>query len=185
MQYNFNKFINATIFFAQNVKHLGITKLNKLLYFSDFEHYRLYGRPILGDYYTRMKRGPVPSKSYSIFNANFRDKTDDSLKESIDVRIEISLFNILFKKIIAKKELDKSVFSKSEIEVMEKVAKEYPNSSANELSYKSHKEKPWLETPSLGIIDYKLALEQSESIPQEYAIYRETEDRLLEDALRS
>jgi uncharacterized phage-associated protein len=181
-QYDFEKFKNATIFFASRVKCLGITKLNKLLYFSDFEHYRLYGRPILGDKYTRMERGPVPSLSYAIFNSNFNDQTDDSLKDFIGIKNVI--WGYPMKKIIAKKDFDPTVFSKSEIEIMTKVANDYAYCTASDLSKKSHSEKPWLETPELETIDYKLALSEPDSISKNYAEYREKEDEELEDILR-
>ena len=61
--FNFKKFVNAVLFFAEKDK-IGITKLNKLLYYSDFEHYRLYGRPIIGDEYVKMGQGPVPERAY-------------------------------------------------------------------------------------------------------------------------
>ncbi len=124
MEYSPEKFLNAILFFAHNVSKLGITKLNKLLYYSDFEHYRLYGRPILGDQYIRMERGPVPQASYAVFNANFEDSEDSSLKEAIEVRGE-NFFSRQFnnayerKSIIPKREADLSYFSKSEIETME------------------------------------------------------------------
>lgn len=182
MRYNLDKFINATLFFAHRVKGLGITKLNKLLYYSDFEHYRLYGRPILGDKYLRMEHGPVPQTSYSTFNANFREELDDSLKNVIELRHE-TLISFERKAIYPKQEPDLSVFSKSEIDVMEDAAKEWNEATAKEMSERTHLESPWKETPELSIIDYKLILGGIDSISREYAEYREKEDQLLEDAL--
>jgi hypothetical protein len=40
---------------------LGATKLNKILWFADIDHYRRHGRTITGlSEYVRMPRGPVP-----------------------------------------------------------------------------------------------------------------------------
>jgi hypothetical protein len=50
--YERNKLINAIVYFAQNTQHLGKTKLFKLLYLLDFEHFRQTGRSVTGlDYY--------------------------------------------------------------------------------------------------------------------------------------
>jgi len=182
--FNREKFINATLFFAKSVKKLGITKLNKLLYYSDFEHFRLYGRPIIGDYYIRMEKGPVPNESYSIFNANFRNDQndqDDSLKDAIYVRKDPD--NKLGV-IVAKRKFDSSLFSKSEIEIMQKVAFIWKDATAKTASKQSHLERPWKETARSEVIDYKLVIDkQSDSISREYAEYREREDLFLMEAL--
>ena len=39
---------------------VGRTVLHKLLYFSDFNHYELYGESITDETYQKMERGPVP-----------------------------------------------------------------------------------------------------------------------------
>ena len=182
MEYNLQKFINATLLFASRVKKLGITKLNKLLYYSDFEHYRLYGRPILGDRYIRMEHGPVPSISYSAFNANFTNEEDSSLKDAIAVRPE-TVISVNRKRIVPKREPDLSFFSPSEREVMEKIAERWREATAQQISTQSHIERPWRETPELEVIDYKLALEGPDSISREYIQYREQEDKELESVL--
>ena len=181
-KYSVEKFINATLFFAEKVEKLGPTKLNKLLYFSDFEHYRLYGRPIIGDEYIKMERGPVPRSSYSLFNANFRDEIDDSLKQAFDVEPELAL-TFLRKCIKPKQPADLKVFSESEIKVMEGVAEKFKDSFATDMSRKSHDEKPWKETPEMGVIDYKLGLDQADSISPDYASYHEEQDELLKKML--
>jgi len=179
--YDVEKFKNAVLFFATRVGNLGITKLNKLLYFSDFEHFKRYGRPILGDRYVRMEQGPVPSISYATFNANFRDKQDDSLRDAFDVRAE-SVFNYSRKTIFGKREPDLDVFSSSELEVMRIVAERWCSATARAVSDQSHLEKPWQNTPELGEIDYKLALDDN-SVSRDYVDYREAADRLLEGVL--
>ena len=37
----------------------GATKLNKVLYFSDFAHVRMHGRPITGAEYQKLENGPA------------------------------------------------------------------------------------------------------------------------------
>ncbi len=184
MQYDTEKFINAVLLFGNNVSpnSYGITKLNKLLYYSDFMHYKFYGRPILGDSYISLKQGPVPNTSYTLFNDNFKNKIDDSLKEAIKVesgeyrgkRIE---------RIVPLKEPDPSVFSKSEIGIMKKIAKKYYKSTATSMIKELHRPgTPWSKTEGNQEIDYKLVLDKSEhSISRDYAEYWEKENQQLKE----
>ncbi len=53
------------IYAARNApehKKIGYTKLNKMLYYSDFLSYFKYKKPITGDSYIRKQHGPVPEK---------------------------------------------------------------------------------------------------------------------------
>jgi hypothetical protein len=54
------KMIHAIIYFAQNTRHCGKTKLHKLLYLLDFEHFQKTGRSVTGLDYFAWKMGPVP-----------------------------------------------------------------------------------------------------------------------------
>lgn len=51
-------------FLADGIRDLSTIKALKLLYLSDREHLLRHGRPILGDWYSCMEYGPVPSKTY-------------------------------------------------------------------------------------------------------------------------
>ena len=177
--FNFKKFVNATLFFAEKDK-IGITKLNKLLYYSDFEHYRLYGRPIIGDEYMKMEQGPVPERAYSIFNSNFRDAQDASLKEYIEVKPR-RIRDFSEKTIVPKIKPNLDCFSQSELEIMEQVSAQYKGKPANMLSKKTHDELPWQKTKSLQKIDYKLILDGSDSsgVSSDYASYREKQNEEL------
>ena len=185
-KYSIKKFINCVLFFAQKTdpKKLGILKLNKLLYYIDFEHYKKYGRPILGDVYIRMEHGPVPSFSYSLFNMAFRDKKDDEvskeLRDSIEIKsTKIQDFNInaIYPK---KKELNSSLFSKSELEIMKDVASKYASKTGTTMSRETHKEDtPWNKTSEMQVIDYNLILDKN-SISKEYVDYWNKQEKDLE-----
>jgi uncharacterized phage-associated protein len=177
--FNFKKFVNAVLFFAEK-DNIGITKLNKLLYYSDFEHYRLYGRPIIGDEYVKMGQGPVPERAYSIFNSNFRDAQDASLKDFIEVKPRL-IRDFSEKTIVPKIKPNLDCFSQSELEIMEQVSVQYKGKTAAMLSSKTHEELPWKKTMNLQKIDYKLILERSDSssVSPDYARYREKQDEEL------
>ena len=62
--HNREKLINTIIYFADKVDKCGKVKLFKLLYFLDFEHYKLTGRSVTGLDYYAWKMGPVPVALY-------------------------------------------------------------------------------------------------------------------------
>lgn len=185
-KYNTKKFINCVLFFAKKTdpQRLGILKLNKLLYYIDFEHYKKYGRPILGDIYIRMDHGPVPSFSYSLFNAAFRDKTDDLsskvLRDYVEIRpskVKDFKINTIHPK---NKNFEKSLFSESELKIMEDVALRYASKSGATMSKETHKEDtPWSKTPRMQRVDYDLILDK-DSISKEYIDYWTKEEKALE-----
>lgn len=178
-RFNLNKYINAVLFFSSK-ELIGITKLNKLLYYSDFEHFRQYGRPIIGDEYIKLDLGPVPERSYSIFNSNFREDVDSSLKKYFTVKP--TLFgNFTEKTIRPLQESNLDYFSESEIQIMTKVLQEYTGKTATFMSQKTHDERPWKDTSPYEIINYKLILDKSkESISQEFADYIEAKDKEMQ-----
>ncbi len=62
--YQREKLINAVLYFATKTKFCGKTKLFKLLYFLDFEHYKKTGRSVTGLRYCAWGKGPVPVSLY-------------------------------------------------------------------------------------------------------------------------
>ncbi len=185
-KYNVKKFINAVLFFAQKTdpKKLGILKLNKLLYYMDFEHYKRYGRTILGDIYIRMAHGPVPSFSYNLFNATFRNNgispASEELKNLVVVekgKIVDCIINSIYPQ--KNKKFDESMFSKSELEIMGKIALRYKDKTGTSMSRETHKEDtPWSKTPEMQPIKYDLILDK-DSISKEYINYWREEEKFL------
>ncbi len=47
---------------SEGDRHFGATKLNKLLFFSDFLAYRLLGSSITGSEYQKLEHGPAPRR---------------------------------------------------------------------------------------------------------------------------
>jgi len=63
------KLINAIIYFANNTKRCGKTKLLKLLYFLDFRHFKQTGKSVTGLDYYAWDMGPVPKDLYNELDA--------------------------------------------------------------------------------------------------------------------
>jgi uncharacterized phage-associated protein len=184
--YSIEKFINCALYFAKKTdpNKIGILKLNKLLYYIDFEHYKKYGRPILGDIYFKMELGPVPSFSYNLFNLAFYgngndNKSTEEIKSSISLKkVKVKDYNINI--IVPKKKFNKDIFSSSEIKVMENVAKKHFSDTGTSMSKKTHAANtPWSKTDQNQVIDYDLVLDKS-SISKEYTDYWKKREKELD-----
>src|SRR5207253_6659550 len=62
--YSEAKLQQVILYFLERINnvHLGRTKLMKLLYFVDFDHYEKYGEPVTGAVYRKFPHGPYPKK---------------------------------------------------------------------------------------------------------------------------
>ncbi len=183
--YNTKKFINAVLFFAKKTdsRKLGILKLNKLLYYIDFIHYKKYGRPILGDIYIRMEHGPVPSLSYNLFNIAFRDQGGDAISKELRNSINIKLTlvkDFSIKAMYPRKDYDKSLFSESELEIMGDIASKYYSKTGTTMKKETHREDtPWSKTLPMHKIDYDLILGKN-SVSKEYVSFWREQEKELE-----
>src|SRR6266480_4938497 len=62
--YSEEKLQQVILYFLEHTNnvHLGRTKLMKLLYFVDFDHYEAHGQSITGATYRKLPHGPYPDK---------------------------------------------------------------------------------------------------------------------------
>jgi uncharacterized phage-associated protein len=168
-----NKLINAVLFFAQNTKHCNTTKISKLLYFLDFQHFEQTGYPVIGLHYYSFDKGPVPKDFWlevrdGIVPADFENKlvlvrkTDDFSPKYKETEF------------VPKAKPDMDVFTSRERKLLEKIAFIYKDTKASELSEITHKEdKPWINTTkNKGVnkpIDYIEAIDSKSPINREQA----------------
>lgn len=62
-QFDSRKFRNLMLYLAHLSKddpYFGAVKLNKLLYYIDFQAFARLGRPVTGAHYQKLKEGPAP-----------------------------------------------------------------------------------------------------------------------------
>lgn len=59
-----NRLLNAMVFFAQRTLRCDLSKLSRLLFLLDFEHFRRTGLSVTGSEYAAWKTGPVPVALY-------------------------------------------------------------------------------------------------------------------------
>src|SRR5687767_6704193 len=103
-KFNFQsrKFKELILYFSQRGIDeglvIGSTKLNKLLFFTDFRAYLELGEPVTGATYQKLEKGPAARQMLPMLNqmlgdkeVRYRGRTDDDLN---DVLIPISKPNV-------------------------------------------------------------------------------------------
>lgn len=112
--------------------HMGATKLNKVLWFADCEHFRRHGRSITGETaYVRKPMGPCSAQ----FEATLASLKERGLiyEESVPTYIGHSR-----RELHSHASPDISEFSGEEIDILNEVAKEIARLTAQEASDLSH-----------------------------------------------
>jgi hypothetical protein len=108
----------------------GATKLNKVLYYSDFVAFKRYGKPITGAQYMRLNHGPAPTHLVPV-------REDMVAKNEIEVaKRDYWTWTQTVIKPLRTANLD--LFSPREISLVDRVIKELWNSDAHEVSERSH-----------------------------------------------
>ncbi|MYM69804.1 DUF4065 domain-containing protein [Pseudoduganella sp. FT55W] len=168
------KLLNAIVFFAKNTRNLGKVKLWKLLYFLDFQHYRDVGRPVTGLQYFAWPKGPVPVELQ-----NEVEQPAADMQQKLDLKLqEFAKGKAL--SITPKADFDAGLFSKRELRLLESLAAEFKDSSADEMIEATHLEnQPWhkifnVQGKKQAYIPYELAsraaeAEQIEALSIEHA----------------
>jgi uncharacterized phage-associated protein len=146
---NKEKYKNAILFFSENVPALGVTKLNKLLYFLDFDHFEKYGDAVTNDVYENKDLGPVPRNVETILEEMQAENLIDIVPEQV---IDFVRYHLL-----AKAKHNMSIFKPSEIEVLCETNEKWSRHTAKEIVMASHGEAPWLATRNGEDIPYPLA----------------------------
>lgn len=152
------KLIQAIVYFAQNTQHCGKTKLFKLLYLLDFEHFRQTGRSVTGLSYFAWKMGPVPVAIDEEWN-----EFEPDLASAIRIKPEPQ-FDHTRQTVVPIVKFDDSHFSKRELRLMEQIANSHKTQWAKDMVDVTHAENGAWESVWDGgrgfnqRIDYALAL---------------------------
>ena len=134
------KLIQAINFFVKNTKKCGKTKLFKLLYFLDFEHFKATGRSVTGLDYFAWKMGPVPVSLFEEMETPQPDMAQAFEFSELPIRDGTQTMLIINPKV----EFSKRHFSRRELELMERLAAEYKDSDSDDLVEATHLENlPW------------------------------------------
>lgn len=148
-KFNREKFRNLILYIAdrsRDDRKFGATKLNKILYFSDFEAYGLWGEAITGATYMRLDRGPVPREILPVLH--------EMEAEGEVRRFERKYFHHTQKCVEALQEPDTALFGVHELDLVDKVMHELRYLNADEVSALSHLDKGWRIAEDRDVIPY-------------------------------
>lgn len=133
---NFMKVAQVISYFSQAIE-TNKTKLNKLLFYSDFGCYKKTGCSMTGLEYRAIQFGPVPAEY---------DKLYMKLQEDGLVAVEQKLVKDYLAEIfLGLMPFDAANFSTDELSVMEKVKVSLGHQSTADLVEMSHEERAWIE----------------------------------------
>ena len=157
------KLIQIIIYLAKNTSNCGKTKLFKLLYFLDFEHYMQTGRSVTGLQYCAWKMGPVPTALFDEIESPEPDMAEALVFTEVQTTYGKPMLSI--KPI---KGFNDEFFSNREKKILEKLVQDYKNSKAEDMIEATHLENmPWdrvfnKERKPRAVIPYEYALKVNE-----------------------
>jgi len=145
--FDFGKFSNATLFFCKE----GVvkTKLNKLMFYADFLHFKDYVLSITGAKYAHVPFGPAPT-NYDLYFPLM-------IRQGLLAVEEIDYGGYLGEKYTSLINPDLNIFSEGELRVLSIVKEFFRGYKANEISEYSHVEKGYQETSNGKMISYRYA----------------------------
>lgn len=133
IEFNENKFKELVLLISERSEDdpwFGATKLNKLLFFSDFLAYGYLGKPITGAVYQALPHGPAPKKLLPIRSQMMREG-------SLAIKSE-RVLRFVQKRPTALRQPNVSVFTAEEVEIVEDVLRLLRDRTAGEISEMSH-----------------------------------------------
>jgi hypothetical protein len=139
----------------------GAVKLNKILFFADFEAYRRLGESITGATYQHLDEGPAPRALVPL--------RDELLAEEAIRVSRREYFGSEQQRIEPLRTPKLDLFSIAELEIVEEVIRELWQLNAKQVSELSHYEPAWQLTRSGEDIPYTAAWLSSEPITPELA----------------
>lgn len=143
------KIYNMILYFSEGT--VLKTKLLKEMFYTDFLYYKNNCKSITGLEYAKLPFGPVPDQFESILK--------ECLKYNM-IDYEIDFDNQFeFHNISSNKKYDKNVFTKDELEILEKVKTKFLSYGSKEIVEFSHKEKAFINTKFGDKISYDYAFD--------------------------
>jgi Protein of unknown function (DUF4065) len=173
--YDERKFTELVLYVAgrlQSDRSGGATKLNKVLFFSDFAHVRRTGSPITGAVYQKLEHGPAARRLRPI-----RDQL--ILKGDAELRDD-EFLGYQQHRLVPRRQADLTVFSKDELDTIDRVLADLDGLNARQVSDLSHEEAGWRLVDFGDDIPYESALvgARQVSTPTSRRLEREAAERL-------
>lgn len=145
------KYKNIILYFLHktNNVHLGKTKLMKLIYFLDFDHFEKYSVSVTGDSYCNLRAGPVPDRASLILEEMKKEGLIDISTKQVNNIRKYEYTPLVSPNI--------DIFKITEINMLKEVCKKWEHHSTAEIVNASHGEEPWIATREGENIPYALA----------------------------
>lgn len=142
-----DKYANMFLFFLEKNTNLFKVKLNKLLFYADFYHFKKTGYSISGYKYQALQNGPVPYRYDLIY---------DYLEQNDFIQYQVvEIGENLVEKPLPKQKFNNSLFDNAEFETLNTIHNNFKNYSRQKLVELSHQEKAWEEQiKHKGVISY-------------------------------
>ncbi len=154
---DFEKFTEMVVFFTEKLTPWK-TKLNKLLFYSDFCMFRETDYSMSGVQYRAISMGPVPNNFNSIFDYLAREDYLDIYYTTFpdgNVGEQFMPFST--------HPFNSGLFTEQELSVLNAVAEKFSDTTIKEMIELSHKENAWIENQAEhNIIDYSYAFDLSQ-----------------------
>lgn len=144
------KMRQVILYFIRNgdPKTLGKTKLMKLLYYADFDHYELHDEPITGATYRRLNQGPVATVAFPIL-----EKMAEEGLLTIDSTDTPSYSRVQYAAIAP---FNESIFTNQELNTLRSVAETWKTVKMEDIVAASHDDPPWNAVANNAEIPYYL-----------------------------
>lgn len=145
------EFAKLVIYFANHTKNrLYKTKLNKLLFYTQFLFYKDYEKRLLNKEFICDYYGPVIQDIDSLL---------DQLEKLGLIEFKTNEYG---KYVDTRYKLSEDNYSKEELFILKKVSEKFEDYSSSEISDYSHKESLWKESSLKDIIPLELACDLNE-----------------------
>ncbi len=149
-KFDLDRMKNMVIYIVSKTKGVFITKLNKLLWYTDFLFFKDYSKSISGCNYIHHHYGPVPDDYELIISSIIKDGT--LVPE--EVYFPNGSGGLMYK---TANEANVCLFASNELQVMDFVVDHFSKLNCSEIKDLSHQEKGYQETDFLEKISYKFA----------------------------
>lgn len=147
-RFDIEKLLAAILFFCVRTDVFK-TKLNKLLFYADFKHFKEFSASITGSRYAHLPYGPAPDH-YDLILA--------MLHENRRVSLEEQDYGEYVGEIVRPLETpDISYFSTAELKTLTEIKARFEGYTSRQISELSHKEKGFGETQDGDLISYHFA----------------------------
>ena len=151
---NFEKFTEMVVFFSEQMEPFK-TKMNKLLFYADFLMFKQSCFSISGVRYKAIDMGPVPYNFQSVFEYLANEGEIDIIYTHFPQGYIGEQF-----KARNNRPFNASIFTQSEMEVLNKVSSVLKPLSTNEIIELSHLEEAWkVNEKAKSVISYNYAFE--------------------------